>query len=345
MKTKQKFAVTKQLPIFGLVLVLGLAGSVLTAQEKKVVPGGPLEPIRYVGKERVNPNLADGGLPLAVGVQNYQVSRSSRLFPEITDGQGWTHEHAHMIAYWKGKFYVEFLSSPVQENGLPTDVMITSSPDGRHWAKPEVNFPQWDSFKDPQHPLHSQLHERMGFYVAPNDRLLVLSHYGLWDNEENHAFGGPGHVVREVHDNGSLGPIYFIRYGEGWSSSNAFYPFYKESPDKGFVQACDDLLANPFVTDQWYEYEKGYPPDAYIKIAGSYQAQGTSSQADERRKALSFYHREDGAVVGIWKMAWTAISTDQGEDLEPSSAGPGIRQDLRQALGTTHVGRPVCRCL
>jgi hypothetical protein len=252
MKINPRFILTKRLPIFGLVLVLGVGGWALTGQEAEVevVPGGPLEPIRYIGKKYVNPDLADGGLPVAVGVQNYQVSRSSRLYPEISDGQGWTFQHAHMLAYWRSKFYVEFISSPVSENGLPTNVMMATSSEGRTWSMPEVIFPQWDSFKDPQHPLHSQLHERMGFYVAPNDRLLVLSHYGLWDNEANHIFGGPGHVVREVHDNGSLGPIYFIRYGEGWSPSNTFYPFYKESPDRRFVQACDDLLANPFVTDQ-----------------------------------------------------------------------------------------------
>jgi hypothetical protein len=28
--------------------------------------------------------------------------------------------------------------------------------------------------------------------------------------------------------------------------------------------------------------EKGYPPDAYIKIAGSYQAKTTASEANER---------------------------------------------------------------
>ena len=333
MRISQQFFLAKHMSIFGLVLVLGVGGLELISQEEKVIPGGPLEPIRYIGKEHINADLADGGLPLAVGAQNYQVLRSSRLYPEVSDGQGWTFQHAPMLAYWRGKFYVEFISSPVQENGVPTNVMMASSADGRRWSMPALIFPQWNSYRDLQHPILSQLHQRMGFYVAPNDRLLVLSHYGLWDNEKNHIFGGPGHVVREVYDNGSVGPIYFIRYGEGWNSSNAFYPFYRESPDRAFVQACDDLLANPFVTDQWYELEKGYPPDAYIKIAGSYQGKASASEADEQRKALSFFHREDGAVVGIWKMAWTAISTDKGKTWSVPVQAPGFAKTFAKLWG------------
>jgi hypothetical protein len=301
------------------------------AQEAAVAPGSPSEPIRYIGKEHVVPELADGGLPLAVGVQNYQVLRSSRLYPS-SDGQGWTFFHAPMLAYWHGKFYAEFIASPVMENGIPTEVMMATSRDGRNWSMPEVIFPQWDSYQDPRRPLRSQLHERMGFYGAPNGKLLVLSHYGFWDNQKNHIFGGPGHVLREVHEDGSLGPIYFIRYGEGWNASNAFYPFYRESPDRDFVRACDDLLANPFVTDQWYELEKGYPPDAYLQIPGSNPAK-SGAEADKNRKALSYYHRQDGAAVGIWKMAWAATSTDGGKTWSVPVVAPGFARTFAKLWG------------
>src|SRR5690348_6453154 len=188
----------RQFVIYILVCMVG--GSALLADGNKPnkAPGEPASPIRYIGKTPVNVKLADGGLPWAVGVQSYQVLRASRLNPRISDGQGWTFFHAPMLAYWKGKFYVEFISSPIQENGFPTNVMMANSPDGRNWSMPEVVFPQWNSFKDPQHPIRSQLHQRMGFYVAPNGKLLVISHYGLWASEENHIFGGPGHVIREV---------------------------------------------------------------------------------------------------------------------------------------------------
>jgi len=318
---------------FGVLLCGG--GSFLIGQNSSS-PGGPTEPIRYVGNAHVNPDLANGGLPLAVGVNSFQVLRASRLYPKISDGQGWTFHHAHMLAYWKGKFYAEFISSPVQENGLPTNVMMATSSDGRNWSMPEVIFPQWNSYKDPAHPLRSQLHERMGFYVAPNGKLLVISHYGLWDNEKNHIFGGPGHVVREVHEDGTLGPIYFVRYGEGWNASNAPYPFYKESPDKGLVQACDALLANPFVTDQWYELENGYPPTAYIQMPAGYHPEGgprNHGGPDGRRKALSFYTRKDGVTVGLWKLAWTAISTDDGKTWSQPVQAPGVARTFAKIWG------------
>jgi len=309
-----------------LLALLGASAPSLFGQEAQK----STEPIRYVGTEKVNTNMTDGGLPWAVGVQSYQVLRSSRRYPTVSDGRGWTFHHAPMLAYWKGKFYVEFIASPVQENGLPTNVMMATSSDGRNWSMPEVIFPQWNDYKDPQHPILSQLHQRMGFYVAPNGKLLVISHYGLWDNEKNKIFGGPGHVVREVHEDGSLGPIYFVRFGEGWSAANAPYPFYTSSPDKGLVQACDALLANKFVTDQWFELENGYPADAYIKIPNENLS---VKQAAERRKALSFYTRKDGAVVGIWKMAWTSVSTDHGKTWSTPVNAPGFATTFAKLLG------------
>jgi hypothetical protein len=339
---------------FTKIVVLALVfgnGLLLAAKNAASIPGGPSEPIRYIGNSQVNPRQADGGLPWAVGVQSYQVLRASRLYPKISDGQGWTFHHAPALAYWKGKFYAEFIASPVQENGLPTNVMMSTSADGRNWSKPEVIFPQWNSYKDASRPERSQLHQRMGFYVAPNGALLVISHYGLWDNEKNHIFGGPGHVVREVHQDGTLGPIYFVRYGKGWNASKAPYPNYKESKEQSFVEACDALLANPFVTDQWYELEKGYPPDAYIKIAGNYQPDASSGQADEHRKALSFFHRKDGVAVGIWKKAWTAISTDGGKTWSTPVQAPGFARtfaklwgqrtsDRRYAIAYDPIGQP-----
>jgi len=312
-----------------VVVVLIGSSSWLLGQDAGDV-GGPKEPLRYVGHANPDPLKGDAGLPWAVGVQNFQVLRASRLFANVSDGQGWTFHHAQNLAYWRGKFYAEFIASPVQENGFPTNVMMATSSDGRNWSMPEVIFPQWNDYKDPQHPIRSQLHQRMGFYVAPNGKLLVISHYGLWNNEQNKIFGGPGHVVREVHEDGTLGPIYFVRFGEGWSAANAPYPFYTASPDKGLVEACDALLANKFVTDQWFELERGYPPDAYIQIPG---IKADSKEARNKRKALSYFHRKDGAAVGIWKKAWTSISTDNGKTWSVPVQAPGVAQTFAKLWG------------
>jgi hypothetical protein len=53
--------------------------------------------------------------------------------------------------------------------------------------------------------------------------------------------------------NGKYGPIYFIHYNPKWNEKNTSYPFYKTSKDKGFVQACDELMANPLMMMQWVE--------------------------------------------------------------------------------------------
>ena len=49
------------------------------------------------------------------------------------------------------------------------------------------------------------MHQRMGFYTAPNGRLLVLAFYA--HAEEPFREGGIGRVVREAYKDGTYGPI------------------------------------------------------------------------------------------------------------------------------------------
>jgi len=144
------------------------------------------------------------------------------------------------------------------------------------------------------------MHQRMGFYTAKSKRLLVLGFYGIClDAHDDPNDGkGIGRVVREVYPNGKFGPIYFIHYNPKWNESNTSYPFYKTSKDKGFIQACDELMANPLMMMQWQEEtDRG---DPLIPLHKDY-------------KAFNFYHLADGRVVGLWKYALTAISTDNGK--------------------------------
>jgi hypothetical protein len=60
---------------------------------------GSEAPVRYVGKALPDPTRPDGGLRPAVGVQNYQVMRATRARPELSDGRGWTFNHAPMLTY------------------------------------------------------------------------------------------------------------------------------------------------------------------------------------------------------------------------------------------------------
>ena len=135
------------------------------------------------------------------------------------------------------------------------------------------------------------MHQRMGFFVAPNGRLIVSAFYGHAPNPFGR--GGIGRVVREIREDGSFGPIHFIRYNAGtpWNEANTAYPLYTRSSDAGFRAACDALLANKLMIEQWRDEDR----DAELALPG-------------RCSSLSFFHRADGKIVGVCKNAYTAIS-------------------------------------
>src|SRR5271155_4969606 len=113
-----------------------LASALLMAQT-----GSVHEPVRYVGGPRVRPGSHDGQLRPAIGVESFQILRANRTHPEAADNFGWTYNHAPMIVYWNGRFYIEYLSNPVGEHIAPGKTFLCSSADGRHWDAPKVAFP------------------------------------------------------------------------------------------------------------------------------------------------------------------------------------------------------------
>ena len=254
------------------------------------------EPVRYTGGKVANYDYHHAQLRPVVGVQSYQVLRANRAHPEWAEAYGWTYNHAPMLAYWNGRFYLEYLSNPVGEHMPPGQTLLTTSPDGRDWEKPRVIFPPYvvpDGVYQGKDELpeesYSVMHQRMGLYVAPNGRLLVLGFCGICPHPKASPVDGRGigRVVREVSPDGSWGPIYFIRYNRhaGWNETNTRYPFYRQSPDPGFVAACQALLANKLMTMQWWEEDRA--EDGFFTVGG-YQAP-------------SFYHAADGRVVALWK--------------------------------------------
>ncbi|HNU78892.1 MAG TPA: hypothetical protein PKM75_11060, partial [Prolixibacteraceae bacterium] len=87
------------------------------------VTGG--DSVRYSGGKLVNIDFHHGQLTPVLGVHNIQVMRASREFPETADGMGWTYNHAPMLAYWNGRFYLEYLTNPVGEHIPPSQSMLT----------------------------------------------------------------------------------------------------------------------------------------------------------------------------------------------------------------------------
>ncbi|MDT0677566.1 six-hairpin glycosidase [Autumnicola musiva] len=267
-----------------------------------------VDTVKYVGSTLSNIDYHHGQLRPAVGVHARQIMRASREHPQSADYYGWTYNHAPNLAYWDDTFFVQYLSNPVGEHIPPGQSYVITSEDGKNWGKPEVLFPVYpipDGYKKEGHPatakdLTSVMHQRMGFYVSSGDKLLALGYYGIAMDEHDspNDGNGIGRVVREIYDNGSFGPIYFIRYNKNWDQSLSEFPFYKESDDEEFIQACEELLTKPLMMQQWVEEQDRDDPLIPLQ---------------EQFKAFSYYHLPDDRVVGLWKHALTSISLDGGE--------------------------------
>lgn len=275
----------------------------LTVITAKAQTGSNEEPVKYIGGEICNPRLHDGGFRYAIGTENIQVMRANRTHPEEADDYGWTYNHAANITYWHGKFYVEYLSNPKDEQQPPGQTLLVTSSDGRRWSKPFVVFPQYKAPKGVTFPKPYYgyiMHQRMGFYTAPNGRLLAVAFYGHSYNPFKE--GGIGRVAREIKADGSMGPIYFIRYSShtSWNQSNTAYPFYTSSNDKGFKAACQALLNDKLKTLQWIDEDRGL--DNFYTLKDSIN----------RVQATSYFHRKDGKAVALWKWSYAALSADEG---------------------------------
>lgn len=280
------------IPMFSLCPIKSLAQT-----------GSDAEPVAYIGGEICNPRLHNGGLRYAIGTENIQVMRANRTHPNMADGFGWTYNHAPNLTFWQGKFYLAYLSNPKDEQQPPGHTLLIHSEDGLQWSKPEVVFPVYKAPEGVQIPKGYTgyiMHQRMNFYTASNGRLLILGFYGHSYNP--FGKGGIGRVVREMKQDGTMGPIYFIKYSSytTWNPSNTSFPYFTDSKDSGFVAACNELLKDSLRTLQWIDEDR---EQSYFSKFG---------EQTDKLQATSYYHRKDGNVVALWKWSYAAISTDEG---------------------------------
>ena len=257
--------------------------------------------IRYVGEDKIaNTDFHDGEMRPAIGTQNYQILRANRSYPELAEGTGWTYNHAPMLAYWNGHFICEYLSTPVGEHSSPGITLLTKSKDGINWEKPKIVFPVYFTYKETGkyvEIINQYMHQRMGFFVAPNGKLLAMGHYGGNDGD------GIGRVVREVYEDFSLGPIYFIRLNDQWKGT-VNYPIYHESKDTGFIAACEAFLSDKIRRLQWWE-EDYRAADA-----------ATFYMPHEREKAFCFYTISPSLTIGLFKARMMTLTQDGGKTWE-----------------------------
>jgi hypothetical protein len=265
------------------------------------------EPVRIEGPEptQLDLSLPDGGLPPAVGVRNYEVFRASRTKPDLADGKGWTYNHHVDMACWKGRLYVAWSSGQRDEDTWPWHELYSTSTDGIAWSAPAELFPQGVST-----PL------RMYFFCAPNGRMLAIAGLRLGETrlqEKNkHSL-----VVREILANHALGPV-FTMLARGTGGGNSLPAMFTEAADKGFVEACTQLLGNRTYLEQ----------QDYGTLLGDRRMKWhASDDKGMELKAMSFFHRKDGALVGIGKKGWVTVSTDEGntwsKPVRPSSLVTG----------------------
>ncbi|GAF68618.1 unnamed protein product, partial [marine sediment metagenome] len=245
----------------------------------------------------------DGRFRPAVGAHNFEVIRCNRTYPVLVtddipsypdagiENVGFTYNHAPMLSYCQNKFWLLYRSGPVHEHQQPCYALITWSEDGRTWHKPQTVFParKFRNRKKEDSIQYSISHQRMGWYVSPEGKLIACAYYGMPGTPNDGK--GIGRVVREIKGPGKYGPIYWVRYNEfqGYSKDNSpHYPYYKEAPDKGFVKAIDELLANKLMMQQWYEEDQDNTNNffAYTGYRVRYL------------KAFNWYYLPDGGIVG-----------------------------------------------
>ncbi len=288
------------------------------------------EPVIYTGSVQPDKAYYDGHVPHAVGVHSFQAFRANRTHQPDGGTVGYTYNHQPYLAYWHGRFYLQFLSGMAQEHEPPTHTSVAVSDDGLHWEPPRIVFPEyqlpainWGGTDIPA-GTYAVMHQRMGFYTAPNGRLLTLAFYGFAQTLQNspNAGNGLGRVVREVKADGTFGPIYFIRYNRhaGFDEKNTSYPFFTTSPDAGFVEACNALLADKLVTLQWWEEDRakdGFFAITPDQVAGATHFDANTVTSAGAGKAFIWYTRPDGVVVGLWKNQYSALSGDRGKTWTP----------------------------
>lgn len=240
-----------------------------------------------------------------MGVHNFQILRANKTQPPEDDRSGNAYNHAPMLSYWRDTWFVQYLASEWHEHGKPTQAYVATSLDGRDWTGPRLAFPAIE-YEPGKFTIS---HQRMGFYVAPNGRLLTLAFYGIPTGapDSPNAGNGIGRAVREIFADGSFGPIHFIRAmphaGHPESVAARWHPFYTNSPDAGFREACEALLRDRLMTLQWWEEDRA--SDGFFAI-------DPKAYPGFSYKALSYYRRPDGVVVGLWKDAWASLTSDEG---------------------------------
>ena len=274
----------------------------------------------------------DGGLRHALGVKSFGVMRANREHPQEADGFGWTYNHAAMLAWYCGKYYLEYLSNPVSEHETPGQTLLCDSEDGIHWSFPRVAFPAIEvslgCYRGPRSENMPQSiltvpHQRMGFYCAPNGVMLLLSFYGIVHDRHLCApcdGWGVGRAVRRIYPDGRLGEICFLMYNEvaGYNCETApQFEFYENSGDEELISACRELLNDRPGVNQMYEEQRN----------------DKTLFPEPLRQAASFYTVKGDEMITVFKHGVSMDSKDGGRTWSKIVPNPTLRTSTGKVWG------------
>ncbi len=278
-----------------------LAAVLTLAAEPK--PGSPEMPLVYDGPGLPDSKAPDGRLMYGPGVQNVQVYRANRkpcaLFrTDQGDQPGWTYQHHMDLACWQGRLYAAWAMTPKDEDVLPYRVVFASSSDGFTWSEPMDLFPPGEARAN-----------RFYFFRGSNDRMLAFTHGDYlvenWSGTEKATL-----LVRELKVDGRLGEVYTLV-----RPVPSAPPAFERSPDVGFVAACREAFNCRLLLEQ-RDYGVYLGDRRMSWHEDKYWPGGKVGGRDARwkfGKALCFFHRADGTLVGLSKLGFVTQSSDEGE--------------------------------
>jgi hypothetical protein len=289
-----------------LLLTIGLLGCKShdedTAADLK--PGSPELPLWYDGPGLVDPEAPDGKLMYLPDAQHIQVNRANRKhpppFPDDPENvHGWTYQHHVDLGLWNGLFYAVWDITHTGEDNPPTRILYSTSSDGFEWSEPKRLF-----------PMDMAFHSRFYFYHSSNGRMLAFA-AGAYPTDNIGESEKETLLVREITENHQLGEVYtLINPGPDYPSS------YTESPDTGFVAACQEAYNHKPLLEQadyglllgerrmkWHD-QNNWPGGELPEMGHSLWVPG---------KAYCFFSRADGNLVGVAKSGFVTLSEDGGE--------------------------------
>lgn len=263
------------------------------------VPGSPELPLTYKGPKPSGTNSVDGHLLFSPDVQNMEIYRSNRKPSAFYGGPGYTYAHHIDLAAWKGRLYAVWGATLKDEDTLPARVVYATSEDGFHWSEPQNLFPPGQGWN-----------MRFYFYHATNDTMLAFA-AALNSPDDKHLKEDHKSTiyVRQIYANHELGPVWTLLQPRSWDPAP-----YTQSKDAAFVAACAEAANNrPLLEQQdygellgdrkmsWHD-PKNWPGG---KIGGK-------SKYWTFGKAMDFFHRQDGTLIGLSKLGFVTESSDGG---------------------------------